>query len=103
MTLDNQHLFNNNLKESDLERYDPETILNLINGNHDPNDRLPYSMLVNILRGKDYADSLLAFNKQDGDKTFIEMAHRFVILHVKVIQALCKHYDESTLLRSIED
>ena len=100
----NNHLSGNNrLIGSALERYDQDTILNLINGNHDPNDRLPYSMLVNVLRGKDYAEDVLFFNEMKGDRTLVEMAERFVLLHLKVIEALCKHYDDSRQYKSLED
>ena len=72
-------------KEFSTERYDQETIQNLINGDHNPNDRLPYSMLIKILRGRDYAMEILASNQAKGNKSFIRMAEQYVLLHHKVI------------------
>lgn len=94
--------FHTYIKEGS-ERYDQETIQNLINGVHDPNDRLPYSMLIKILRGRDHALELLASNQAKGNKSFIRMAEQYVLLHHKVIYALCRHYDESRPTSTLED
>ena len=98
------HLNNKkNKPDIPLERYDQVTIRNLISGNHDPSDRLPYSMLVNVLRGKDFAEDVLFYNEMKGDRTFVNMAEQFVLLHIKVIEALCKHYYAEPRPNPLED
>lgn len=83
---------------SDIDRYDIKTITNLLHGNHDPTDRLPYSMLIDVAKGRDYAKHLLdSLIDQGASKEQLIDSQRFLILHIKVIEALCKHYDESRL------
>ena len=87
----------NQLYTSGLNRFDPRTIKNLLDGNHNPADRLPYSMLVEVLRGKDYSQQLCdQLEANNPGRTELMEAQRFLILHVKVIHALCRHYVESS-------
>lgn len=89
-----QHSFN----VSSLNKFDAKTIKNLIEGKHNPADRLPYSMLVEVLRGLEYAKDLidqLEANNNSKRSQLIE-ARRFLALHNKVINALCHHYLESS-------
>lgn len=89
------------LYTSGLNRFDPRTIKNLLDGNHNPADRLPYSMLVEVLRGKDYSQQLCdQLSTSKASRATLMEAQRFLILHVKVIHALCHHYDESTAIQS---
>lgn len=85
------------LYTSGLNRFDPRTIKNLLDGNHDPADRLPYSMLLEVLKGKGYAKDLCdQLEANNPNRIELMEAQRFLILHVKVIHALCRHYVESS-------
>jgi hypothetical protein len=57
-------------------------------------------MLVDVLKGKEYAqelvDHLVANNSK---RPQLLEAQRFLILHVKVIHALCRHYVESSAIQ----
>ena len=89
----NQHTFN----VSSLNKFDAKTIKNLIEGKHNPADRLPYSMLVEVLRGTEYAkDLIVQLEANNSKRSQLIEARRFLALHIKIIYALCHHYLESS-------
>ncbi len=76
-------------------RFDKKTITNLIKGKHDPKDRLPYQMLLDCYKGRRYAQALAEAALRFEDPIHVPQAMAFVELHDRVIEALCRHYDES--------
>ena len=75
--------------------FDKETITNLLKGTHDPKDLLPYQMLLDTYKGRRYAKALVEAALRFDDPRHVPQAMAFVQLHDRVIEALCRHYDES--------
>ncbi len=80
-------------------RFDKTIVTNLLKGTHDPDDLLPYSMLLDAYKGRRYARTLLEHVLLNENITLVPQAHQFVLFHDQVIEALCRHYDASRFLQ----
>ena len=80
-------------------KYDLATITKLLNGALEPTELLPYSMLIDTYKGRRYAEMLLKAAIHIGDPKNIAKATQFVDFHDRVINALCRHYDDTRLIQ----